>query len=63
LYKPSALKERLREVVESAGPWAEMLRVDRAGLPDERIIEGLPALRAADEYLSILLLKKNAQNS
>ena len=56
LYKPSALREQLRPVVESAGPWAEILRVDRAGLPDERIVEGLPALAPTDEYLSTLLL-------
>ena len=60
LYKPSALKERLRELVESAGPWAEIFRVDRAGLPDERIVEGLPALSSPDEYLSTMLLRRNA---
>ena len=59
LYKPSALGEQLRVVVESAGPWAEILRVDRAGLPEERIIEGLSALSSPDEYLSTLLLLRN----
>ena len=60
LYKPSALGELLRPVVESAGPWAEVLRVDRAGLPDERIVKGPPALSSPDEYLSTLLLRKYA---
>jgi precorrin-2/cobalt-factor-2 C20-methyltransferase len=59
LYKPSALKN-LREVVESAGPWREMLRVDRGGLPDERVIQGDAALFRPDGYLSTLLLWRNA---
>lgn len=56
LYKPSALGEQLRPLVESTGPWSEMLRVDRAGLPDERILEGRETLTPATEYLSTLLL-------
>jgi precorrin-2/cobalt-factor-2 C20-methyltransferase len=56
LYKPSALGENLRPTVESTGPWREMLRVDRAGLPSERLVEGDPALYPSAEYLSILLL-------
>ena len=56
LYKPCALGAELRPVVERAGPWREMLRVDRAGLPDERIVPGAAALDAPEEYLSILLL-------
>ena len=60
LYKPSALGEQLRAVIESTGPWADILRVDRAGLPDERIAEGLSALSSSDEYLSTLLLRRNA---
>ncbi len=56
LYKPSALDESLRETVESCGPWRQMIRVDRAGLADEKIIEGSAALDAAGEYLSVLLL-------
>ena len=56
LYKPSALGESLRETVESCGPWRRMIRVDRAGLADERIIEGSAALDRAEEYLSVLLL-------
>ena len=56
LYKPSALAGELRGVVERTGKWRKIIRVDRAGLPDERIIEGDAALDAPDEYLSTLLL-------
>ena len=56
IYKPSALKGHLRTVVESAGKWGKILRIDRAGLPDQRILEGAAALEQAKEYLSILLL-------
>ncbi len=56
LYKPSALGASLRETVEACGPWRRMIRVDRAGLADERIAEGEEALDAAEEYLSVLLL-------
>ena len=56
VYKPVALREQLRHVVESAGPWARILRIDRAGLPDQKIYEGSAALDPAEEYLSILLL-------
>ena len=56
LYKPSALGDGLRLLVQRAGPWRETVRVDRAGLPDERILSGNEALAAAGEYLSVLLL-------
>lgn len=56
LYKPSALGDGLRLLVQRAGPWRETVRVDRAGLPDERILSGDEALAAAGEYLSVLLL-------
>ena len=56
LYKPSALGDGLRPLVLRAGPWRETVRVDRAGLPDERILYGDEALAAAEEYLSVLLL-------
>ena len=56
VYKPSALKGRLRAVVESAGEWKKILRIDRAALPDQRVLEGSEALEQAKEYLSILLL-------
>ena len=58
VYKPSALGDKLREVVEGTGPWRGIVRVDRAGLPDERILKGDAALIPADEYLSLLLLWK-----
>ena len=56
LYKPSALGDGLRPLVLRAGPWRETVRVDRAGLPDERVLSGDEALAAAEEYLSVLLL-------
>lgn len=56
LYKPSALGEGLRPLVLGAGPWRETVRVDRAGLPDESVLYGDPALDPAGEYLSVLLL-------
>ncbi len=58
VYKPSALKERLRQVVGAAGPWKKIIRIDRAGLADEKILEGADALAPASEYLSILLLRR-----
>lgn len=56
LYKPSALKGRLREIVASAGPWRQVIRVDRAGLDGQKIVSGPEALDEASEYLSTLLL-------
>ena len=67
LYKPSALGDRLREVVEGSGPWREVIRVDRAGLPDtpagagERVLTGSAALNRPDEYLSLLLLWRQSR--
>ncbi|MDR2528563.1 MAG: hypothetical protein LBD04_06060 [Synergistaceae bacterium] len=61
LYKPSALGEKLRSVVESAGPWREILRTDRAGLPEERLVEGIAALSCPDEYPSTLLLRRRSR--
>ncbi len=60
LYKPSALGDKLRGVVEGTGPWREIVRVDHAGLPDERILKGSAALNPAEEYLSMLLLWKKS---
>ena len=60
VYKPSALHDELRPLVESAGPWGKILRIDRAGLPDQRILRGDEALEPAEEYLSILLLWRKA---
>ncbi|QTX32986.1 precorrin-2 C(20)-methyltransferase [Aminithiophilus ramosus] len=56
LYKASALKEHLPSLVERTGPWKRMVRVERAGLADERILEGPAAAEATGEYLSTLLL-------
>lgn len=56
IYKPSALKDALKSLVNSAGPWRKIVRLDRAGLPGEQILEGEQALEQADEYLSIMLL-------
>jgi precorrin-2/cobalt-factor-2 C20-methyltransferase len=59
VFKPSALKDRLRDAVSSSGPWGSIVRVDRAGLPDETLYYGEPALDASGEYLSTLLLWRN----
>jgi precorrin-2/cobalt-factor-2 C20-methyltransferase len=59
LYKPSALKTDLRPIVEASGPWMEIVRVDRAGMPDEKIVQGEAALVSPDAYLSTLLLWKS----
>lgn len=56
IYKPSALKDALKPLVNSAGPWRKIVRLDRAGLPGEQVFEGEDALERADEYLSIMLL-------
>ena len=56
MYKPCVLKDALAEVVTEAGPWKRILRIDRAGLADEKIYEGASALEAAEEYLSVILL-------
>jgi precorrin-2/cobalt-factor-2 C20-methyltransferase len=56
LYKPSSLGEHLRGLVERSGPWKSVLRIDRAGLPDERVAEGEAALEASREYLSVVQL-------
>ncbi|MDR0653653.1 MAG: cobalt-precorrin-2 C(20)-methyltransferase, partial [Synergistaceae bacterium] len=59
VFKPSALKDDLRGIVSSSGPWKRMIRADRAGLPGERLSDGDSALDAADDYLSTLLLRRN----
>ena len=58
LYKPCILKDELRGIVKETGPWKRVIRVDRAGLADEKIYEGEAALDTPEEYLSILLLRK-----
>lgn len=56
LYKPSALRERLPELVRATGPWARTVRVHRAGLPEERTVSGPEATLPTEDYLSVLLL-------
>ena len=56
LYKPSALKDRLGEVVTSSGPWERVVRVHRVGLEGERWVEGQEALEPTDDYLAVMLL-------
>ena len=56
IYKPSSLRENLQHLVHRNGPWRTMLRIDRAGLSDERIVEGEDALVSSREYLSVILL-------
>lgn len=60
VYKPSILKDELKNTVLASGPWKRILRIDRAGLPDQRILQGEAALEPASEYLSILLLHRGA---
>lgn len=61
VYKPSALGGELAGIVNGSGPWEEIIRVDRAGLPDERILHGGEAVAPASEYLSVLLLRRRVQ--
>ena len=56
LYKPSALKGNLRELMAGTGPWKRVVRVHRAGLPEEYVATGGEALLPTDDYLSVLLL-------
>ena len=56
LYKPSALGDGLRPLVQLAGPWQETVRLDRARLPSPPLLSGEAALDRAEEYLSVLLL-------
>lgn len=56
IYKPSALGERLRDIVTSTGPWKTVIRVEKAGLKEERIITGEKALEPVKEYLNVLEL-------
>ena len=56
IYKPSALGGSLLSIVQETGPWSTIIRVDRAGMDDERITEGISALCASDEYLSVVEL-------
>ncbi|MEG1641848.1 MAG: precorrin-2 C(20)-methyltransferase [Synergistaceae bacterium] len=58
LYKPYILRDKLEEIITSTGKWKKIVRIDEAGLPNEKIYEGEAALKQATEYLSILLLWK-----
>ena len=59
IYKPSALGENLRIVAEATGPWKSVVRVDRAGMDDERVVTGEGALDPTDEYLSLVQLLRS----
>ena len=55
IYKPKALKDKkIFDFIKNK--FSEIIRVDFAGLPNEKIFEGSEALENIDEYLSILLL-------
>ena len=55
IYKPTALKDKkIFDFIKNK--FSEIIRVDFAGLPNEKIFEGSEALENIDEYLSILLL-------
>ncbi|WP_026368230.1 precorrin-2 C(20)-methyltransferase [Aminiphilus circumscriptus] len=56
LYKPSALGKDLARTVSAAGPWKHMVRIERGGLPEERILQGEEAISPCSEYLSLVLL-------
>jgi precorrin-2/cobalt-factor-2 C20-methyltransferase len=56
LYKPSALEGELPELLFKTGPWKRVVRVHRAGFPEERVVTGDDALLPTDDYLSVLLL-------
>jgi precorrin-2/cobalt-factor-2 C20-methyltransferase len=63
IYKPSALGEELQRLVESTGPWDEMVRIVKAGLPEEEISIGQDALSPCEDYLSILLLRRKGSEA
>ena len=54
IYKPTALNID----VINPSEWTEIIRVDYAGLQNEKIFYGENALKNINAYLSILLLKK-----
>jgi len=61
LYKPSALAGDLPRLVRDTGPWARAVRVERAGLPEQRVVRGDEAMTPAGDYLSVLLLWRNGE--
>ena len=55
IYKPIALKDKkIFDFIKNK--FSEIIRVDFAGLPNEKIFEGSEALENINEYLSIILL-------
>jgi precorrin-2/cobalt-factor-2 C20-methyltransferase len=56
LYKPSAVGSSLPDLVKRTGPWKSVVRVHRAGLPEQRIVREDEASSPTDDYLSVLLL-------
>ena len=56
LYKPSALRDGLPKLIDDTGPWKRVVRVHRAGLPEQRIVRGNEAKSPTDDYLSVLLM-------
>jgi precorrin-2/cobalt-factor-2 C20-methyltransferase len=60
IYKPSAMRDKLPALARETGPWKKMVRVHRAGLPEQKIIRGEEAIAPTDDYLSVLLLWRNS---
>ena len=55
IYKPTALKDKkIFDFIKTK--FSKIIRVDFAGLPNEKIFEGSEALENINEYLSIILL-------
>ena len=55
IYKPTAVKDKkIFDFIKANFP--KIIRVDFAGLPDEKIFEGREALENINEYLSVILL-------
>lgn len=55
IYKPTALKDKkILSFIEAK--FSKIVRVDFAGLPNEKIFEGSQALENVNKYLSIILL-------
>ena len=57
IYKPSAMKDRkIFDFIKTK--FSKIMRVDFAGMPDEKIFEGFKALENIGEYLSVVLLNE-----
>ena len=55
IYKPTAIKDKkIFDFIKAK--FSKIIRVDFAGLPDEKIFEGHEALENVNEYLSVILL-------